>query len=222
MSNYATRLENGQPFEPFNWQFNEVIWASVKAPYQVQWRRWRLPVGAHGGSADLFTSNWTRAELFSAEHRGQPEGLNKAAQHAGKLAAGLTCSLALFNTPPSEWSAGPQGWRPHQFRAVDSVLAAAEAVESLNLADESDIHLFEEALVAAHEKAELAEEGAIALHDMSVELFDVAARTTRTWLDFIETYDGQFVMTPGGVPRSSGEFIDQLWRANQHLFEGAG
>jgi hypothetical protein len=219
MTEYATRLENGAPFNPFLWQLNEIIWASIKAPYPEQWRRWQLPASAYGSSADLFTSNWSRAALYVEGHAGNPQGLNLAAQNLGKLAAGITCSLALFNTPAGEWSAGPAVWQPHQFRAVDSVLSAAESAEPVDLNSKNDAGEFEEALVHCHEMAALAEvDREPAIHDMNIDMFNFGARTTRSWLDFIKLYDGRFTMMAGGTPRSSGEHIEELRRANNHLF----
>lgn len=220
MAEFSTKLTDDQPFDPFKWQLNEVIWASVKTPYREQWERWKLPANAHSSVADFFTSNWSRAALYMEQQSGEPELINETALHLGKLAAGLTCSLAQFITPRGAWRAPAVDLRSYQAKAVDKVLTAAESAPCIDPNNGVDAAKFEEALVEAHEAAGLSMAGSLddTLYKMSAVLFPHAADTTRTWLDFVEEHDGQFAMSPGGTPRSSGEHIEELREASEHLF----
>ncbi len=220
MAEFSTELTDGQPFDPFKWQLNEVIWASIKTPYSEQWERWKLPANAHSSTADFFTSNWSRAAVYMEQHSGEPELINVTALHLGKLAAGLTCSLAQFIIPRGAWSAPAVDLRSYQAKAVDKVLTAAESAPSIDPNNKVDAADFEEALVEAHEAAGLSTVGSLdnTLYEMSAVLFPHAANTTRTWLDFIREHDGQFALSPGGTPRSSGDQIEQLRKDSERLF----
>jgi hypothetical protein len=222
MSQFETRLTDGRGFRPNEWQLNEVIWASVRVPYFEQWQRWQLPASREGSHADIFTANWARAVLFMREHNQTPEDLNNVALNLGKLAAGLSCSVAQLITPPTAWRRSTETWLHQQAATVDSVMTSVEIARPIDLEDECARDDFEEMLVGCHERAMMAPEDeqglGQTLYEMTVPLFNTAVGTTRTWLDFIKRYDGQFAISPGGTSRAQGEYAKALRKANEHLF----
>lgn len=222
MRTYDTVLRDGRNFEPATWLADEVLWASIKAPYTDQWRSWQLRSFDAGSQADIATSNWSRAKIFLEQNGGDPELYDPVSLHLGKLAAGLTCSVAHLTTPKVEWGASPELWILRQREAVESVLDIAEVSEPYLPTDEKAGSHLEEELIDCHHEAAAARQNpgklSEAFYRMSLSLGDLAAGTTRAWLDFIDQHDGEFVMTPGATPRSTGNYIEDLRHQYNHLF----